>query len=298
MGGWGFAERLWHDLRYAARQLKRNPGFAAGAVLPLALAIGCIASVLTLSDAVLFRPTGVKDPDRLAAVYTFSRTQSRYLSDSYPDFLDVAALPDVVDSAAAYVRGAFSVRFGEGAERINTELVTGDYFRTAEIIPALGRALTPDDDRPGAPPVALISYQLWETRYARNPSALGSIVWINRIPFTIIGVMPRGYQGMLLDWYPNPQVWAPLAHFNRFFPTNTAPDYQSRRDIPMFMMLERMRPGVSIAKLQAALDVLAPRVAARPDYRFLALPAKEARSFRRTAPEPSISYGCYWRSPP
>ncbi len=164
--GWGLLERLWQDLRYSLRQLRRNPGFAAGAILPLALAVGCIASVLTLADAVLYRPTGVKDPSRIAAVYTFSRTQNRYLSDSYPDFHDISALSGLIDSTGAYLRTSLGVRITEGSERMNAELVTGDYFRAAGIAPVLGRPLTPDDDRPGAAPVALVSYSLWETRYA------------------------------------------------------------------------------------------------------------------------------------
>jgi predicted permease len=277
--GWGFAERLWQDFSYALRQLRRNPGFAAGAILPLALAIGCIASVLTLTDAVLFRPTGVKDPGRIAAIYTLSRSQNRYLSDSYPDFRDISALSGLVDSTGAYLRSSLSVRIKEGAERMNAELVTGDYFRAAGITPALGRPLTPDDDRPGSPPVALASYSLWETRYARSPSILGSIVWINQVPFTIVGVMPQGYQGMLLDWYPDCSLWTSLVHFDRIFPSNTAGDFHNRREIQMLMMLARLHRGVTVSQLQAALDVLAPRVAARPDYRFIAFKSGEARFF-------------------
>ncbi|MGH7635497.1 MAG: ABC transporter permease, partial [Gemmatimonadaceae bacterium] len=163
----------------------------------------------------------------------------------------------------------------------NSELVTGDYFRAAGITPALGRPLTPDDDRPGAPPVALVSYSLWETQYARSPSVLGTVVWLNSVPFTVIGVMPQGYQGMLLDWYPDPNFWVPMAQFTRLFPATTAAaaDYQNRRDVQMLMMMARLRPGVSVQQLQAALDVLATRVAAKPDYRFLALPSTTARFF-------------------
>ncbi len=279
MRGWGFAERLWQDLRYALRQLRRNPGFAAGAILPLALAIGCIASVLTLADAVLFRPTGVKDPSRIAAIYTFSRSSNRYLSDSYPDFRDITALTGLIDSTGAYLRTSLGVRIAAGTERMNTELVTGDYFRAAGVTPVLGRALTPEDDRPGAPPVALVSYSLWETRYARSPSVLGSAIWLNRLPFTIVGVMPQGYQGMLLDWYPDCSIWTSLVHFSRFYPSSTAPDLLNRREVQILMMLARLRAGVDVPRLQAALDVLAPRVAARSDHRFVAFPSIQARFF-------------------
>ncbi len=277
--GFGLAERLWQDLRYAARQIRRNPGFACAAIVPLALAVGCIGSVLTLADAVLFRPLGVKDPNRIAAIYTFSRAQNHYLSESYPDFRDISALPNLMEASAAYLRSAFNVRLGDGAELMNTEMVTGDYFHAAGVSPILGRPFTPEDDRPGAASVALASYSLWQNRFQGSSSILGSVVWINHVPFTIVGVMPRGYQGMLLDWYPDCSLWVPLVNFNRFFPTNTVPGYTNRRDIPMFMMLARLRPGVTVGELQAALDGLAPRVVSRPDYRFIALPSGQARFF-------------------
>jgi predicted permease len=275
--GWGWMEGVWRDVRFALRQIRLNRGFAVGAILPLALAIGCIAAVFSLVDAILFRPTGVADPERVAAVYTFSRAQNRYLSDSYPDFRDIRALDGIIDSAAAYVRTQVNVRLTEGVEPMNAEMVTGDYFHAAGIAPALGRPLVPEDDRPGAAPVALASYSLWENRYQRSPSILGSAVWIDGVSFTVVGVMPKGYQGMLLDWYSDASFWLPLTHFNRFFPE--APAYENRRDTQMFMMLARLRPGASLARLQAALDVLASRVAVSPDYRFLALPSSQARFF-------------------
>ncbi len=278
MRGWGWMEGVWQDVRFALRQMRLTRGFAAGAILPLALAIGCIAAVFSLVVAVLFRPTGVADPSRVAAVYTFSRAQNRYLSDSYPDFRDIRTLDGALDSAAAYIATQFNnVRLTQGLESMNVDMVTGDYFRAAGIAPALGRPLVPGDNRPGAAPVALASYALWENRYQRSPSILGSTVWIGRVAFTIVGVMPQGYQGMLLDWYSDSSFWVPLTHFNRLVPTNQAPDYENRRDAQMLMMLVRLRPGVSLQRFQSALDVLASYVAASPDYRFLALPASQAR---------------------
>jgi len=276
MRGWGWLERLWQDIRYGLRQLRLNPGFTAGAILPLAVAIGCAAAILTLTDAVLFRPTGINNPDRVAAVYSFSPATGRYLSDSYPDFRDAASLTGVVDSAAAYLRVSFNVRLNESTESRSIELVTADYFRAAGVIPVLGRALTPEDD---SAPVAVASYALWESRFARSPSILGSAIRINGAPFTIVGVMPPGYRGMLLDWGDPPSLWTSLKHFNQFFPANTAKDYESRRDVQMLMMLARLRPGVDVAQYQAALEVLAARSPTNPTRRLLALPSAQARFF-------------------
>jgi predicted permease len=280
MRGWGWLERLWQDIHFGLRQLRLNPGFAAGAIVPLGLAIGCAAAILTLADAVLFRPTGVRDPGSVAAVYELSRADGRYLSNSYPDFRDVDSLADVVDSAAAYIRVPLSARLTAGADSMNAELVSGNYFRTAGIAPALGRPLTPEDDRPGAPPVALVSFTLWENRYQRSTSILGSVVWMNRVPFTIVGVMPPGYQGMLLDWYGDLSFWAPLTQFHQLFPGRGV-DYENRREVQMLMTMARLRPGVSVPQFQAALDVTAARISATPNlsYRLLALPAAQARFF-------------------
>jgi predicted permease len=267
---------MWQDIRYSFRQLRLNPGFASGAILPLGIAIGCAAAILTLTDAVLFRPMGVKDPSRVATVYSFSPATGRYLSDSYPDFRDAASLTGLVDSAAAYLRTPLNIRLTGRTESMNVELVTGDYFRAAGVAPVLGRALAPEDD---AAAVALASYTLWESRYQRSPSILGAAIRINGDPFTIVGVMPKGYRGMLLDWGDPPSLWTPLKHFNQFFPANTAKNYESRRNVQMLMMLARLRPGVSVPRLQAALDVVAARFPTNPSRRLLALPSAQARFF-------------------
>jgi predicted permease len=211
-------------------------------------------------------------------VYTVSRSQGRYLSDSFADFRDIASLPDV-ESAAAYLRMPLNVRLGELPEQMNGEIVTGDYFRAAGAVPALGRPLFPEDDRPGAPPVALASFALWESRYRRGTSILGSTAWIDGVAFTIVGVMPEGYRGALLDWYSDPAFWLPVRQLPQMLPNFRKLDFENRRELQMFMMLARLRPGAAVARLQAELDAIAPRVAASPDLRFAAVPLTEARFF-------------------
>ncbi|HEX5431855.1 MAG TPA: ABC transporter permease, partial [Bryobacteraceae bacterium] len=171
---------------------------------------------------------------------------------------------------------SLTVRFTQNVEKMNAELVTGDYFRAAGIAPVLGRPLTPADGRAGANPVALASYGLWVNRYQRSPSILGSTVWLNNVAFTIVGVMPQGYQGMLLDWYGNCSFWAPLTQVTRFFPANSLRDFKNQRGLQMLMMFVRLHRGVNFPQLQAALDVLSARVE-KLDYSLRALPANEAR---------------------
>lgn len=119
---------LWRDMRFGVRIARSNPWFTSAAVLPLTLAIACAGAVLTLVDAVLFRTTGVKDPARVAAVYTFSRSQGRYLSDSYPDFRDIGGVSGVVESAAAYLRMPLNTRISDEPEQRNGEIVSRRLF--------------------------------------------------------------------------------------------------------------------------------------------------------------------------
>ena len=278
---WGqrWISDLFQDFRFAVRLMGRNKGFTAGAVVPLAFAIGCAACALTLVDAILFRSLGINDPAGMAAVYAFSRSRNTFLSSSYPDFRDIQSLASLVESAAAFVRIPVNVRLAEGTERMNSELVTADYFRATGVTPALGRPLGPEDQRPGAPPVALASYSLWEGRYQRSADILGSVAWIDGVAFAIVGVMPRGYGGSLLDWQANPAFWVPLAQIGQMLPRFRSLDYENRREMQWLMTIARLRPGVALAQLQAAANTLAARVTERPDVAFVALPGNQARFF-------------------
>jgi hypothetical protein len=115
-------EAAARELRFALRLPRRSPAFTAGAVVPLAFAIGCTACALTLADAFFYRPIGIHDPSRMTAVYAYSRQRSAYLSSSYPDLGDLQSLAGLVESAAAFVRIPVNVRGPEGAERMNSEL--------------------------------------------------------------------------------------------------------------------------------------------------------------------------------
>lgn len=275
---------MLQDLRFAFRVFRSRPGFTCAAVIPLTLAIACTTAALTLADAVLFRPLGVKDPSSLAAIYTFSRLNANYLSDAFADYRDISALHEVVESATAYVRLPVTADLGDGAEILSCEMATGDYFRTLGVSPALGRALGPQDDRPGSPPAVLIADSLWASRFQRSPGVLGSTIPIGDVPFTVVGVMPRGYAGMLLDWGAAPVFWMPMAHIARVVPQFGTLDYRNRRDMRWLMMAARLQPGASVSAVQAALDVLRAQLdAANPkiyaDIRLLALPSSQARFF-------------------
>jgi len=272
------------DLWFALRLLRTRPGFTLAAVIPLAAAIACATAVLTLVDAVLYRPLGVKNPASLVAIYGYSRSKAAYLSDSWPEFRDVSALSGVVDSATAYVRITVNADLGGGSERLAAELVSGGYFGTVGVAPVLGRALGPEDDRPDAAPALLVSYRLWSSRFQRSRAALGATMRIGDAAFSIAGVMPEGYTGTLLDWGAAPQLWIPMAYLERLAPGFASIDYRNRADVRWAMMTARLKHGTAVQSAQAALDVLeAQRRTSNPaayrDHRLVALPSEQARFF-------------------
>ncbi|HEY2013631.1 MAG TPA: ADOP family duplicated permease [Bryobacteraceae bacterium] len=275
---------MLQDLRFAWRLLRSRPGFTLAAFVPLALAIACATAVLSLVDAVLYRPLGVADPARLVSVYGYSRAKAAWLSDSYADFRDLSSLGDVVESSAAFVRMPMNADLGAGTERLAAEMVTGDYFRTVGVVPAAGRALGPEDDRPEAPPALVISDALWNSHFGRSLAAIGSTVRIADVACTVVGVMPAGYAGTLLDWGAVPSFWIPLAHIPRLVPAFASLDYHNRRDMRWLMVSVRLKPGVAVPSAQAAMDVLESRwKAVNPaiyaDHRLVVLSSGQARFF-------------------
>ena len=277
---------LFRDVRHTCGMLLRNPGFAAAAVVPLAIAIGFTTAVLTLVDAVLFRPLGVKDPGSLVAVYALleQKGKTQYQSVSYADFRDIRALDDTVESAAAYVRIPVNVNAGEGIQRFYSEMVTGDYFRTVGVLPVAGRPLGRQDDTAGAVPAVVISDRLWERLFQRRGSALGASILLNAVPFTIVGVMPRGYVGTVLDWSAPPDFWIPLAQIRQVVPAFRSLDFENRREMLWLVVNARLRQPSGLSRVQAALDVLSARAVATQtqtstNHKLAVFPSGDARFF-------------------
>src|SRR5271165_4312720 len=212
---------LFHDLRYALRQLRKSPGFTITAVLTLALGIGANTAIFTLVHAVMLKSLPVANPKRLYRVGdnddccvwgglqrkgwgVFSYDLYLYLRDHAPQFEEMAAF-----EANEY---NFSVRrSGSGmAEPLTGEFVSGNYFTTFGLDAFAGRILNAQDDRPNAPPVAVLTYRAWENHYGLDPSVVGSTVTIDSRPFTIAGIAPPGFFGDRLRDDP-PDLYMPLA---------------------------------------------------------------------------------------
>ena len=209
---------MLEHIRYAVRQFRLAPAFTLAAVLTLAIGIGGTTAIFTLIDAVMLKSLPVKDPSALYRVGTGDDCcvqgglQDEWGFYSYPLFETLKSQAPEFEEVTAFRAGLvrFSVRRAEEAARpLRTEYVTGNYFATLGINAFAGRVFMPSDDRPSAPPVAVMSHHTWQNTYGSDPSIVGGTFDIEGHPFTIIGVAPPGFFGETLRADP-PEIWVPL----------------------------------------------------------------------------------------
>lgn len=256
---WALAPRLGtllHDLRYAARTLRRSRGFAAVVILTLAFGIGINTATFSIVNAVLIRPLGFADPERLVMLSEgltgFEDLRGGPFSP--PDFLDVERDQQSFEGVAAY-RGVSVELSGAGEPvRLDAAKVSAALFPVLGVAPLHGRGFTPDDDRPGVD-VAVLSWGLWQTRYNGDPALVGRAITLDRRPYTVIGVMPPAFE------FPRrgPQVnnrpaalWTPLAFLDA--------QRQARGNEFSHGVVGRLKPGTTIDEARAELDILAARI--------------------------------------
>jgi predicted permease len=238
---------LFADIRHAIRQLRRSPGFAAAVVLTLALAIGANTAIFSAVNAILLRPIPYADSPRLLAVwhgaangyawYTFSHPRFRYLQEHSSDIAELAAYDDE------------SVTLADRDEPVRVEggRVSANFFSLLGVKPALGRTFRPAEDAHGAPPVALLSHRIWQRRYGADRKILGQTVCIDGEAFTVIGVLPPGFQfqGEAVD------VWR-----SRIVDTRTFAPASVQLGAAYLTAIARLRPGVTLAQARAKFQLL------------------------------------------
>jgi putative ABC transport system permease protein len=239
-------ETLWQDLRYGARMLRKSPGFAIIAVLTLAIGIGANTAIFSVVDAVLLKPLAVQDPSRV--VFVQEAWQNIFPNLSVGNFTDLRSQSKSFVSLAASSNGSFNLDTTEAPERVEGEGATADYFGTFGVQPILGRVFTPDEDKPGAPRVAVISEKLWRTRLHADPAIVNQPIRLNGLSYTVVGVMPKTFDPLL----SNTEIWVPEA-FN--------PQQLADHDDHYLAVIGRLRPGVSIAAAQSEANVIAQQLA-------------------------------------
>jgi len=253
-------DTIWQDIRYAVRTLIKTPAFTLAAIVSLALGIGANTTIFTLLNTLFLNPLPVDKPSELVAVLTVaSRNATQFgnlLPLSYPNLKDFRARNTVLTDLAGYSPPLpLSLSTSQRVERVFAQLVTGNYFDLLGVRPAAGRFFTPDDDRtPGAHPVAVIGYGLWQRRFGGMPDAIGGTVTLNRRPFTIIGIAPEGFRGVTSMF--GPDLWLPSMMAPQLQPKQSN-SWLDERAAVVFNTFGRLKPGVTIAQAQANLKTIA-----------------------------------------
>ena len=237
-------ETLWQDLRYGTRQLARSPGFTAVAVLTLALGIGANTAIFSVVNGVLLRPLDYDDPDRIIVVWG-KHPQIGREAASLPDFTDWRAQNSSFESMTGAGRSFLTLTGGEEPERLMATLVTGDFFDVLRVRPILGRGFLPEEDRPGAGRVVLMSHGLWQRRFGGDPNIVGRALTLNGEVYTVVGVAPPH-----LKLLSSTELWTPLAR---------DPAQAGRRNDFLFVA-GRLKPGVTLEQARADMEALTARL--------------------------------------
>jgi putative ABC transport system permease protein len=250
-------DELRSDVRYAVRSLARRPVFAAVAVLTLAVGVGANAAVFSLVNATVLRPLPFDEPDRLVVLHQVVAERDREprpLRWSYVEYVAVRDALRTLGSIASYAPAPVHLSFADGAERTQAEFVSAAYFGTLRLSPVLGRWFTAGEDaRPGANPVAVLSYELWRQQFGGDAAVMGRSVLVNNVPLEVIGVAAQGFRGLTGDaalWIP--QAMAPLIAYEEQL---TSPQH-------FHSVIGRLRDGVSLEQARGELSSVGAAAAA------------------------------------
>jgi predicted permease len=283
--------RILSDVRFALRNLRRSPLFVLVAVASLALGIGANTAIFTLMDQLMLRLLPVRDPQQLVLIsstgpHIGSNRGTR--ASSYPMYQDFQQKAPAFSYVFCRLNTALSISFGGETERVDGELVSGNYFQALGVQPARGRVFSPEqDDRvyKGHPSVVL-SYQYWATRFASDPSVLGRKILVNNYPMTIVGVSAPGFVG--LDPATSPQIRVPI----QMKPLMTPgwDDIGDRRS-QWIHTFARLKPGYTVQSAQASLQPLFTQILrdelTRPEMRDISPYLREKFLARKVVVEPA-----------
>ena len=185
-------DTLLQDIRYGIRMVAKTPGFAAIAILTLALGIGANTALFSVVNGVLLNPLPYAQPDRLVAIYANSK-EFAYSSISYLNFLDWVRTQRSFSSMAAYREEDYNLTGMGEPERVKAEMVSANFFSVLGVNPVAGRPLRPEEDQVGGQPVALISAGFWKRKFGSSPDVLGKTLVLNHVGYTVVGVIPADF---------------------------------------------------------------------------------------------------------
>ena len=242
-------DTLLRDIRYGFRSLWKRPGFTLVALIALALGIGANTAIFSLVNAVLVQPLPFRDPDQLVWAWGRFRQGSERASVAPGDFVDYRDQNRTFEQLAAF----FSIRFpinltGSGEpERLNSSGVTGNYFQAMGVNPELGRTFTLENEKTGNDDVAVLSHQLWQSRFGGDPNIVNKSIVLDGKKSLVLGVMPKEF-----NFPQGTEIWVPM-NFDK------SPEMKQRK-AHFLRPVGRLKPGVTIAQAQADTDAIAARL--------------------------------------
>jgi len=235
---------LWQDVRYGIRMLLKNPGITFIVILALALGIGANTAIFSVVNAVLLRPLPFAEADQLVFLNETSKAMDE-ISVSYPNFTDWRNQNKVFEKIGVYNRGSYNLTGAGEAERIITAQMSADIFAALRVNAGWGRLYTNDEDKPGGDPVVVLSYPLWQRRFGGQTSILNQPISLNGKNYTVIGIMPEGFQ------IPTRvEMWVPVGQLSG------QSNWQQRGNHPGLYGVARLKPGVSLAAARAEMDMI------------------------------------------
>lgn len=272
---------LWHDVRYGSRMLVKNPGFTTVIVLMLAFGIGANTGIFTIFEQVLLRSLPVKDPGALVIM----TPQGKYIGSqwgghvlSYPMFKDFRENEGLFDGVLCRRTEIVALNDGRGTERIEVELVSGNYFDVLGVPPALGRTFGADDETtPGANPVVVLSSDFWRSRFGADLNVVGRTLRINDTAMEVVGVAAHGFNGLSLD--SRPRLFIPVT-----MKPQLSPGWERRMDdrrTQWVQVFGRLKPAFSREQAEVAIQTPYKQIIQREveDVSFKGVPAGEREQF-------------------
>jgi predicted permease len=237
---------LIQDLRYALRQLRKSPGFSAVAVITLALGIGVNTVIFSVVNAVLLRPLGFKDADRLVRVWHVPPAKSfpgmTRFAVSAANFLDWENQNKTFDQMAILTYHGFTMTGGDKPEQVDATAVSSGFFSTLGVPPMLGRVFSPEEDQPGRSHVVVLSHRLWQEHFGANPDIVGHNISLDGQSYLVAGVMPASFR------FPDfAQMWTPMAWTDQ---------ERAVRGEHHYMVIARLKPGVALKQAQAEMNTI------------------------------------------
>lgn len=261
--GDGAMQTFWKDLRYGLRMLAKSPGFTAVAVLSLTLGIGANTTIFTLAKAIFLQSVPVKDPATLAVLYSTQQSRGgpvqQFMPSSYLNARDYREKNDVFSGLAIYIFTPANLTISGKNVQLFAELVNSNFFDVVGVPPAIGRGFLPEEDQsPGARPVAVLSYALWNRQFGADPGIIGRTIEVSGQDYTVVGVAPRQFHDAAA--LGNPDIWIPMMMHDQVL-TGILKDWFNQRGARIAGMVARLKPGVTPAQAEASIQALGAHLA-------------------------------------